>query len=86
MMAWATVLPFSGQWRVRIAHLLLSWIISVMLRMGRIAYNEIVLPWHQTKLLCSVVVVLSASRYMELVVVVGKYFGERNRRWLGRVE
>jgi hypothetical protein len=50
------------------------------------AYDELVLPWHQTKLLCSVVVVRSASRGMAVVVVVRKYFGEHNRRWLGRAE
>jgi hypothetical protein len=63
-----------------------SAIKAVMLRMGRMAYDEVVLPWHQTKLLCSVVVVRLASRGMEIVVVVRKYFGERSRRWLGRAE
>jgi hypothetical protein len=86
MMAWATVLSFSGQWRVRIAHLSLSWIRSVMLRMGWMAYDQLVLPWYQTKLLCSVVVVCLALRDLAVVVVVRKYFGERNRHWLGRAE
>jgi hypothetical protein len=50
------------------------------------AYDKVVLPWHQTKLLCSVVVVRPASRGMEIVVAVRNYFGERSRRWLGRAE
>jgi hypothetical protein len=57
-----------------------------MLRMGKMAYDEIVLPQHQTQLLCSVVVVRSVSRGMAVVVVVRKCFGELNQRWLGRAE
>jgi hypothetical protein len=49
-------------------------------------YGVIVLTWHQTKLLCSVVVVRSASRDMASVVAVRKYFGERYGCWLGRAE
>jgi hypothetical protein len=57
-----------------------------MLGMGQMAYDKIVLPWHQTELLCSVVVVHSALRGMAIVVVVRKYFGDHERHWLGRAE
>jgi hypothetical protein len=50
------------------------------------AYNKIVLSWHQTKLLFCIVVVCSASGGMAVVIVVRKYFGERNWRWLGRAK